>query len=80
MERKRVKAVFLACDISDKTKKEWAFKTASHPVDTLTSPLTKEELGAALGARGPVGLVAVCDEGFANAIRANGPTTKEEKV
>jgi len=77
--KRRAKGVFLACNLSEKTKKEWAFKTEAFPLVPTLSSLTKEELGAALGARGPVGIIAVCDEGFANAIRALCPTTKEEK-
>ena len=70
----------MACDLSEKTKKEWAFKAPSHaPVPCVTA-MTKEDIGQALGARGPVGVVAVCDEGFANAIRECCPTMKEEKL
>ncbi len=77
--KRRAKGVFLAADLSEKTQKEWAFKTAAVTVAATRVALTKEELGIALGAHAPVGIVAVCDEGFANAIRAVCPTTKEEK-
>ncbi len=80
VRRRKTVAVFVACDISEKTLKEWAFQTKDHPTQPTHLALTKEALGAALGARGPVGLVAVSDEGFANAIRAVCPTTKEEKL
>ncbi|MCQ2404763.1 MAG: ribosomal L7Ae/L30e/S12e/Gadd45 family protein [Clostridia bacterium] len=76
---RRAKAVFFACDLSDKTKKEWAFKASACSQLPVVAPLTKEELGAALGAHGPVGIAVLRDEGFANAIRALCPTMKEEK-
>ena len=70
--------MFVASDLSEKTKKEWAFKAPSHAPAAYAIALTKEEIGLALGTHGPVGLVAVCDEGFANAIRESCPTMKEE--
>ena len=78
-EKRRAKGVFFACDLSPKTVKEWAFKTQDRPPVPCVTALTKDELGQALGARGPVGIVAVCDEGFADAIRVHCPTMKEEK-
>ena len=75
MRRRKTAVVFVACDVSEKTLKEWAFQTKDRPAQPVRLALTKEALGAALGARGPVGLVAVSDEGFANAIRAVCPMT-----
>ncbi len=71
--------MFFACDLSEKTKKEWAFQTKANPFAPCETALTKDALGQALGAHAPVGIVAVCDEGFANAIRVHCPTMKEEK-
>ena len=76
---RRAGAVFFACDLSDKTKKEWAFQTGTVPHTPTVAPLTKAELGDALGTHAPVGIVAVREEGFATAIRALCPTMKEEK-
>ncbi len=68
-----------AGDVSEKTRKEWRFATKDAlPLTSL--PLDKTALGRALGAPRPVGLVAVCDEGFARAMRAHIPDTKEEQT
>ncbi len=66
----KVKLALFAADISPKTAKEWQFATRDKAVATLTLPLSKEELGRALGYAKPVGLTAIDDEGFAKGIRA----------
>ncbi len=68
-----------ASNLSEKTRKEWRFATKDAlPLTSL--PLDKAALAQALGLRKPVGLVAVCDEGFARAMRAHIPDTKEEQT
>lgn len=68
-----------AVDVSEKTRKEWRFQTKDKlPLTSL--PLDKATLGNALGTSRPVGFVAVCDEGFARAMRAHIPDTKEEQT
>ena len=62
------KLVLLASDLSEKTLKEWRFATERHTVPTRTLPHGKAAIGMALGAYREVGIVAVCDEGFAAAI------------
>ena len=66
----KAKLVLCAADISPKTAKEWQFATRDKTVASLSLPLSKEELGKALGYAKPVGLTAVDDEGFAKGIRA----------
>ena len=66
----KVKLALFAADISPKTAKEWQFATRDKAVEALTLPLSKEELGKALGYAKPVGLTAIDDEGFAKGIRA----------
>ena len=69
-----------ACDLSPKTRKEWLYSAPPTSVPTRTLPLTKEVLGAALGVHKPVGIVTVCDEGFARAIGALCPESEEEET
>lgn len=66
VKKNRAKAIFFACDISPKTRKEIDFilKTTQ-----ITSHVTKygiEEISDAIGA--PAGVVAVEDDGFAKAL------------
>lgn len=70
--------IVFAADLSEKTLKEWRFATANHTVPMQTVPCSKREIGAALGAGREVGIVAVCDEGFAAAIQRADRTQKEE--
>lgn len=68
--------LLIAADGSAKTEKECRFAADSTPV--LRLPLDKALLSAAIGATKPVAVAAVCDGGFAKAIRSNCPETKEE--
>ena len=67
-----------AADLSPKSRKEWLFSVSPTSVPIRTVPLTKEALGKALGVHKPVGIVTVCDEGFARAIGDLCPATEEE--
>jgi len=63
-------AIFRAADASDKTVKEISFALQRHG-STLSLgelPLTKRQLGDALGTPKPVGVVALTDKGFATAV------------
>lgn len=70
--------VTLASDLSEKTLKEWRFSLGNASVPMQTLPCTKAELGAAIGAYREVGIVAVCDKGFAASIREACPKQEEE--
>ena len=70
--------ILLAEDLSEKTLKEWRFAAERYAVPEQTEPYTKEELGGALGAYRAVGLIAVCDEGFAAAMHRTAHTQEEE--
>ncbi len=56
-------------DASAKTVKECAFIANTKDVSVMTLPFDKAALAAAIGMHKPVAVVAVCDEGFAKAIR-----------
>lgn len=56
-----------AADASRRTVKELQFRAAALPIYQL--PLTKEEVARAIGSQKPVAVLAVSDEGFANALR-----------
>lgn len=58
--------LMVAQDASPRTVKELRFRVKQHKLYTV--PLTKEELGAALGLQKPVAVVATADEGFAKAM------------
>lgn len=75
---KTKKAFLTVCanDLSPKTIKEWHYATNQQAL--LILPLEKEALGAALGIRKPAGLIAICDEGFANAIQKLCSIEKED--
>ncbi len=63
---KKAVLVLAAEDVSEKTKKEWTYSTKDFPLTAL--PFSKEIVGKALGAAKPVGLIALCDDGFAAAV------------
>lgn len=67
-----------AADASAKTEKECRFTAEKNGVDTMRLPLDKAALSAAIGAHKPVAVIAVCDEGFAGAIRSYVSNCKEE--
>lgn len=68
--------VLIASDGSPKTAKECRFHAGDDAVVYL--PLSKTAFAAAIGAHKPVAVAAVCDDGFAAAIRPYGTDTKEE--
>ncbi|MBQ3069668.1 MAG: ribosomal L7Ae/L30e/S12e/Gadd45 family protein [Clostridia bacterium] len=68
--------VLLASDGSPKTAKECRFHAGDAAVIRL--PLSKTAFAAAIGAHKPVAVAAVCDGGFAAAIRPYGIDTKED--
>ena len=67
-----------AADASAKTEKECRFTADKHGASVERLPLDKAALSAAVGAHKPVAVLAVCDEGFANAIRSYVLNCKEE--
>lgn len=67
--RGKAAAVMTAADLSEKTNKELRFAAQDRPGLFLPLPLRKEEIGAALGLKKPVGVLALEDEGFAASLR-----------
>lgn len=63
VENGEVKAVFVACDLSDKSKKEVAFFCGKHSVPVYCLPLSKEEIKIAV-TKGS-GVLGVTEDGFA---------------
>ena len=59
--------LMIATDASPRTEKELRFRAAERPIFRL--PLTKTEIAEAIGSHKPVAVLAVADEGFANALR-----------
>ena len=59
--------LMIATDASPRTAKELRFRAAEHPIFRV--PLTKEEIAEAVGSHKPVAVLAVADEGFADALR-----------
>ena len=70
--------VLLASDLSEKTLKEWRFSAERYGIPTRALPHSKADIGMALGAHREVGIVAVCDDGFAKAIERDCPQQEEE--
>ena len=62
-------AVLIAADLSEKTEKELRFAARNRPVPFLRLPLNKEEVGAVLGLKKPVGVLSLEDMGFATSLR-----------
>lgn len=62
----KVKAIFIANDLSNKTEKELKFATEQQNIRVARTNFTIEELSRALGT--PAGVVSTDDEGFANAL------------
>ncbi len=73
----RAVLVLLACDLSEKTAKEIRFR-ARDMAAPLLLPCTMQELAAAIGAKKPVGVVAVDDSGLASVIRKHIPAELKE--
>lgn len=67
-DRNAVLAV-LAADLSAKTEKEWRFAVQDEPITVIRLKAGKDELGRALGAFKPVGILTVADVGFADKLR-----------
>ncbi|MDD2418705.1 MAG: ribosomal L7Ae/L30e/S12e/Gadd45 family protein [Oscillospiraceae bacterium] len=61
--------LMLATDLSEKTEKELRFAARSKNHEIIRLPLSKEEIGQALGLTKPVGVLALEDEGFAATVR-----------
>lgn len=57
----------MACDLSDKTKKNVRFEAGRHGVPQAETDFTMEEISAAIGKK--TGVIAVCDEGFAEKLK-----------
>ena len=76
----QAKLVLCAADISPKTDKEWRYAVRRTPVRALTLPLTKEQLGHALGLHRPVGLAVTDDDGFAARLTALTTEQPEEET
>ena len=70
--------VLTAADLSQKTEKEIRFVAEKHPVSLRQMPLSKDEVGQALGLLKPVGVVATDDRGFATAFEKDCPDRQEE--
>ncbi|MCL2487321.1 MAG: ribosomal L7Ae/L30e/S12e/Gadd45 family protein [Oscillospiraceae bacterium] len=68
--QKKAKLILLASDISPKTEKELRFAAskAENELVWLRLTATKDELAAALGLKKPIGIIAIDDNGFANAV------------
>lgn len=71
--------VVLASDLSEKSEKELRFQTRAVPVRVVRLTADKDTVGAAVGAKKPIGILAVSDIGFADALtRVIQSTTGEE--
>ena len=68
VDRKAALAVF-AADVSAKSEKNWRFAVQQQPVPIVRLTADKDQLGRALGAAKPVGILTVCDSGFAAKLR-----------
>lgn len=62
--------LLLAGDASPKTEKECRFTADSFGAKVCTLPYDKAALADAIGMSKPVAVAAVCDSGFAKAIRS----------
>lgn len=78
IRKRRAVLVLLSDDLSEKTAKEIRFCARAMAQPPLTLPCTKEALAAAIGAKKPVGVVAVDDSGFAAAICKHIPAELKE--
>lgn len=70
--------IVTAADCSVKTEKECRFHASHHQAEVAVLPLDRAAFAAAIGFLKPVAVAAVCDEGFAKAIRSYCTVTKEE--
>lgn len=77
----KARLVLLAADISPKTEKELRFVASAAAPPLFPSGLTKDEIGHAIGANKPVGVIATDDRGFAAAMQtALGNTNEEDGI
>lgn len=72
--------VLTASDLSAKTEKELRFAARGREERIVSLPIDKAGLGRALGLDKPVGVLALCDKGFAAAIRKQLPPETEGKT
>ncbi len=77
-ESGKTSLILLATDASPKTAKECTFAAETYGVQAMTLPFDKAALSEAIGMHKPVAVVAVCDSGFAKAIRPHCNSSKEE--
>ena len=61
--------LLMAADLSEKTAKELRYAARDRKLSAIRLPLDKETLGHALGLKKPVGVLALTDQGFADAVR-----------
>ena len=66
LKQKKAHAVFIASDLSAKTEKELKFKADGTDIKVIRTEYDIETLSKAVGS--PTGVIAVEDEGFANAL------------
>lgn len=67
IKKNKSKLIVLACDVSEKSKKEILFFTHNKNVNTVTlSEVTMENLSTAVGKK--CGIISVNDKGFADSI------------
>ena len=62
-EKGKAELIVLASDISPKTEKEVRFFSEKHSVKTVKTNLTIDEFFHGIGKK--VGIIAICDKGFA---------------
>jgi len=70
--------IVAAEDCSPKTEKECRFIASQQHADVARLPFDRSALAAAIGFHKPVAVAAVCDDGFAKAIRSYCIVNKEE--
>ena len=78
-ESGKTSLLLLSTDASPKTAKEAAFAGETYAVTVMELPLDKAMLAEAIGMHKPVAVVAVCDSGFAKAIRPHCHKHSENK-
>ena len=76
-ESGKTSLILLAADASPKTAKECAFAGETYGVRVMTLPFDKAALSEAIGMHKPVAVLAVCDSGFAKAIRPHCKSKEE---
>lgn len=69
IEEGKAELLLLACDLSEKTGKELQYAVGSREISAIRLPLDKQALSRAIGYQKPVGVLALTDKGFAEAVR-----------